>query len=448
MAAVLKITNGTDEVNLLDPTALYVSSWFQQLARKLASGEYTDVPEVIKCAWMEETDDARDATIQSLYQLAEEVYQFRDQKKLTDWVWLEARTHSETNSRYAILNDLFTAELSKRHWGPDGPVDVAVQLRREGLWRYVAPNGTPATAVSATTIYNKQDADGNNYVTISNTDAKGDAPGLLIFEMDPGATTPLPKHYIIAQKTATNTSDLDDFVPHLDSNLELDNVGKRVADVEGPEDLAIEMTTDTTLRWNLTAAARKLSNYAGEYLIYAILNQTAGGGSATAQFQHGQNYVAGPAVTIDSPGSPGKAHYLGRTTIPGGIYNPALTDADYDLKLNIDITGTATIKFFDLWLVPISEVTPFVIREAFLDSGVLVANGNLEKVYEQTTGAVYQQTSTTPPEPGGRYLQCKPGRYNRFYFFWTALGDLAVPNHDLSVTVKLISRCRALRGNT
>lgn len=449
MAAVLKVTDGTDEVSFLDPSTLYITEWRQQIAPELASGEFEDVVEAIRCAWMQTTDDTRDAIIQTLMKLAGKARDFHRMRKLFQWVWLEARTHSESNSRYAVLRDIFPKELDKRHWGPNGPVDLIPLLTREGLWRGIAPNGTPTTGVSATTIYNKQDTDGNNFVTLPDSSAVGDAPGLVIFEMEPGASTSQVQNFIVARKSGTSQSDLDDFVPHLDTLLEADNALLRVADTNAPDDYRLDITTTTTLRWPLTSATRKLSNYAGEYLVYALIDTVNGGGSATLRLRHGQNYVASATIAPSDVGSPATANYLGRVTIPGGIYNPVLSNPlGYDIYLDVTITPTFTVRFFDLWLIPISEGAVFSVRNAALTSGVLVINGDLEAVFEQTTGGVYQQSSSLAPEVGGRYLQYKPGLYNRYYFFWTGLGELAVPNWDASLTVKIIPRFRTLRGKT
>jgi len=443
MAAVLKITNGTDSVDLLDTTALYIQNWAQAIARRLPSGDYADVVEIIKLAWMEEDDDTRDSTIQALMQLAGEAWDYTDRELLDQWVWLEARTHSETSSRYAILSEIWPDRLSSRHWGPDGPVDLMPQITREGLWRYTAPNGTPTTAVAATTVYNKQDADGDNFVTIADTDADGDAPGLIIFDQE---WDELATDVIVAMKSSSSTSDLNDFIPHLDATLELDNVGSQAADVEAPENIRIDLAAGATLRWTLTAAARKMANYAGDYYVYAVAVMS--GGSGTMTFKHGNDYVGLDAVTVNTTASPAAAHFMGRTTIPGGTYNPGLADADYNIKLVVTVAGGGTFRFFDLWLVPISEFAPFVVNNTQPTGNLLTVDGNLERVYQQTSGGAYSQADTTPPEPGGRYLQFKPNRHNRLYFFWTGVNDVAPPNWAIDVTVKIIPRCLAIRGDT
>lgn len=442
MAGVLKITDGTNEVSLLDASGLYITEWFMQVAPRLASGEFADVEEAIKCIWMATSDDARDTTMHTLHKLAEKADEFLQRHKLSEWVWLEARSHGETNSRYAILKEAAPKQLDKRHWGPNRPVPLELNLIREGAWRGVAPNGTPTTVVNATTIYNKIDSDGSNYITIDATDAKGDAPGFLILEIDPGTTTPLPQNFIIAHRTGTSSGALD-AVTHLDADAELDNLHSVNSDA--PDDEVVGATVDKTLRWRISAASDELAEWAGDYLVYAAVNGS-GAGSATLQFRHGNNYVAGPEVAVSPVGSPATTHYLGRTTLPGGIYNPALTTGDYDLYLDIDISGVYTVTFFDLWLVPVGR-SPFAVRQAAMSSGVLVIDGNLERTYEKTTGNGYQQSSSSAIETQGRYLKVQPGLYNRYYFFWTSAGELVLPNYNASVTAKFIPRFRAIRGN-
>lgn len=447
MAAVLKLTDGNDELSLLDASNLYIQEWYQQIAPKLADGEYGDVEEQIKLAWMQTSDDSRDTTLQTLDRLAERADEYWRKRKMDGRVWIESRTHSETNSRYALLKAINPKKLDTRHWGPNRPINFETQFTREGAWRGVQPNTSPSAIVSATTIYNKNDSDGNNWVTINDTDAKGGPPGLVIFELDPGTDAPLPQNFIIAHApTNTSLSEVNDFVTHFDAMMELDNNANRKTNTGAADDTMIEVTADTTLRWNLTSASRKLRNYAGEYLIYCVYHHS-GAGSATMQFRHGNNYVAGPEVACSSVGSPGTAAYLGRTRIPGGIYNPTLLDNDYNLYLDIDITGVFTFRFLDLWVIPVTKSAPFVVRKADLSSGVLAVNGDYERTYEQTTGGLHQQTSSTAPETQGRYLTYEPGKYNRYHFFWTSNGELALPNYNMSVTVRIIPRFRALRGN-
>lgn len=442
MAGVLTITDGTDTVDLLDTTAFFLKrgGWREKVANENERGDYDDLIEVITLTWMETEDDSRATTIQKLKRLAKKAAEFVREQKLTDHVYLSASTHSETKTRYAVIKHIQIDELHKGHWGPDQVLESRIIVTREGTWRALAP-GSALTSDGATTIFNKQDADGNNFLTVANTTVTGDVDADTNFVID-FIVSNTREEFILALKTGT-LPDLDKFNPHFNANDELDNVGSQVADTVAPDDIALEFAGagNITMRWILD---NNLEFYAGAYLVFcAVRADTAD--LATIHLAHGDESDDGDPVAVPSQGSFFARLYLGRFDIPAGGFIPGLTaPASYDMKMELTKSGTVTVRFSNFWLVPIDEGV-FSADNVNLNT-FIAFDGDIERVYELAT-------ATGPPiafgfaQPGGKYIELKPGLTNRVYFY-TKRSDLEVtPNDSISVTVRYLLRYTSLRGN-
>ena len=451
----LELTDGTTTVDFLNPNGLHIKwdAYRQRVAqRDPDTGLPLRVEQLLPCAWLTTDDDVRADTLHDLRILGtkawEWVNRFRLGKRNAPPVWLPSSTHNETNTRYPLVYEVRVEQLSGRHWGPESPVDLVVKIVHDGAQWGAAPNATLTAAISAETLYNKDDADGDNYFTLSPSDVPGDVEGLLKLEVDPDALlNTVNTRYLLALRTHTDSAELDKFSPLFQAADELDNVGLQGTEAWAPADTILTITSDVTLRWELDSTNRPLSLHAGTYLVYAIVHGT-GAGSATIQFSHGNGYITSEAIDVDS-GSElvGVVHYLGRHTIPGGNYNPDLTDpAAYDILLDVDITGSYTVKFYSVWTIPVWEGIFDLEDVAVLSVGEVVIDGIKELVYEQSSAGVYQQASSTAFSPRGPFLKAKPGLYNRFYFFVIDSNDLATFNGSADFNVYVMPRFASLRG--
>ena len=452
----LQLTDGTTTVDLLNPSGLYIKwdGYRQRIAKRDPdTGQPLEVQQLIPCAWMTTNDDSRATTLQNLRRLANKAYEWRNRYRLgkrnAPPVWFPSSTHSETNTRYPLVFEIDIEELSGRHWGPNMPIDVVIKVTHDGAQWGLAPNATLTAAISGETVYNKNDADGDNYFTLAPSDVPGDLDALLKFEIDPDALLNTSNtRYLIALRTHSDSAELDKYNPLFQAAAELDNAGLQAAEAWAPNDIYLNITADVTLRWALTSASRPLSMHAGPHLVFAVVHGT-GAGSATIQFSHGKGYITSEALDVDSGGElVGVVHYLGRHMIPGGTYNPDLTDpTSYDIKLAVNITGTYTVKFYSLWTIPIWEGLFDLEDVAVLSAGEVAIDGIKELIYEQSSAGVYQQASATAFSPRGPFLMAKPNLYNRFYFFVIDSNDLATFNGSADFNVYVMPRFASLRGS-
>lgn len=447
----LTITDGTTTVNFLDTSGLHIArnGYRQGVGHPdPQSGFIPDVIDTLNCYWMDTTDDDRDTDMHNLQRLADKAQRYRRLRRNTGEVWMAIQTHSETNVRYHLVSDVQIDQLDGRHFGPSGPVDLVITITREGAGRAIAPTSTPSTIVSAQK-YMKNDSDGNNGITLTPANVPGDAPMLTVIEINFGSTSPFPTQYMVAAKAFDGSTEASQFDPLFEPTSELDNTGLQTTDTNAPDDKKLRGTADTVLRWTLSSA-RPLSVYAGDYLVFAAF-EISGAGSATAQFTHGSGYITQTATPIVSGGgTPATLHYLGRHRIPGGQYNPTLSNpATYDLKLIIDVTGLVTWDFFQMWLVPIGGNVMDLKNAAIDDAGTVVMDGIKNICYEKALlGGAWRESSGTQFDPRGRYIELEPGRYNRVFFFLAGQGNLVVFNWSFDVTLKGVARYLALRGDT
>lgn len=446
----LTLTDGTTSVNFLDTSGLHITrGGYRQAVGNLdpLTGDMPDVEDTLNCVWMTTTDDSRDTVWMNLKRLAKKAQEYRRFRKPNDEVWLSIQTHSETNTRYHIVSNVVVNELDHRHFGPNNPVDLIVKITREGAGRAIPPGSTLTTIQAAVTKYMKNDSDGNNGITIANV--PGDVDMLTQISIDPGATTPIPVNYMVACVAFGGSTLATDFDPLFEATDEADNAAKQVADANAPDDTILRFTADGTMRWNLSTGSRNFLAYTNkDYLVFAAVNGS-GAGSCTLQFSHGQGYITQDPVTVSSAGSPATLHYLGRHRIPGGKYNSNLSEPSggYSIYLDVDITGTYQLDFFQMWLVPIGNLME--LRNAAVDTdGVVVLDGVIGLAYETTSGGEWRQSSASTWDARGNFITLEPGLYNRVFVFLSGLNGLLVPNWSYSVTIKGNARFTGIRGNT
>ena len=210
--ATLRLYDDVNEVDFLDTSALYLAQdgWRPRVAAENEAGDdYEDVIEVIKLSWTETTDDVRDSKLQTLHRLNHKAKRYWRLRKTTDAVWLEVQTHSETNIRYARVKEIVVEELDGRHWGPDGPVDLVVTIKREGAYSHIKPtNTTPTVVLNSATIENEEDTSTSNFAIISASDVPGDALALPIIQM---VESVAQEQIIIAMRSDENLTNVPKF---------------------------------------------------------------------------------------------------------------------------------------------------------------------------------------------------------------------------------------------
>lgn len=127
MTAVLRISDGTTKINLLNPIGFMLNSWTPSLA-PIAEGGKASSPfvdgsktvyrrrenavDVFNLTVTGENQDTTIRNLQDIYRLLEKAVSFWT----TDWqfepVWIEVRGSGETNTRYAVIRDFRISEES------------------------------------------------------------------------------------------------------------------------------------------------------------------------------------------------------------------------------------------------------------------------------------------------------------------------------------------------
>jgi hypothetical protein len=125
---ILKITNGTTEVDLIQRggNAFYLNAWRPAIAQLKGGGTWqqsslSDGRRLVHTQWQNviETFDLKIADLdpdaisretQTLRRLLNEAIEFSTVSWKTDPVWLEARASNETNTRYALIHSWSTPD--------------------------------------------------------------------------------------------------------------------------------------------------------------------------------------------------------------------------------------------------------------------------------------------------------------------------------------------------
>lgn len=447
MAGVLKITDGTTTINLLDNTGLHLArgGWRPAVAQEDENGAYLPMIEVVSCVWTETDDDSRAETIKTIKRLDRKAREHWRKRKINEYVWLEASTHSETNTRYGAIRSIDIKELDSEHWGPDGIVDLKLVITHE-LWWHIAPNGAAATVVDGVTIENKADSSNDNYVEISAANAKGDAPALAIIELD----NVTDRHYI----TLRREDDLGDFITYLNwADHEKGGSGFTTnadASLPGGEYGRLGGTTDANYAQFVFPA--NLAAFLGQYLVYALCRTNTATetalryGFALLNTSAPQQYGEG-VVKWDGATTSWFAHYLGKISLlQDGTPQGASAPADATISVQFDKSVSCNADLAGVALVQVNQGIFFAGQPSQGDKKII--DGRAERVYSQeTTGEIARQS--VPYQ--GQFIQIEPGETQRLYFFGAAFDVPVFPGWDATdtytVTVKLIYRYTSLRGN-
>lgn len=187
MVAVLKITDGTNEIDLLSLPGLLLEAWrpavpqdkgggtFQQsplsAGRQLVAGEPDNWIESFAFKVQGESQDEAIAQVRKLRAVLEKAKFYWK----TDWqnepVWIEAKASCETNTRYAHIMTGYVPEDENPFEQPFGMVnskksvmdDMTLIVEHTG-WTETAPGTSTAVAIDGT-----QDFDGLTYGRASTT---------------------------------------------------------------------------------------------------------------------------------------------------------------------------------------------------------------------------------------------------------------------------------------
>lgn len=457
MAASLSITDGTTTVSLLDTSALHLTrrGWRPKVAVENAAGDdYDDVTEVVKLSWMQTTDDARDATIQSLNKLARKAREYVRQRRVTNPVWLQANTPSETNVRYALVKDIQIAELDDWHYGPSQPVQLTISITREGAWRSVVPNTAPTshTALISTQSVRNCVVAASGYQNYYDVAPGGDALALPVV-YSAGVSGFIPSEMIVALRSRENAADVTPFNPHFNA-ANFGSTGTLVVDASAPGGQAWSATTTAATQYtNYVPLPAALAYYTGTFLIYAVVRTAT---SSVWQMQAGHGFSTSFAASNQTPAPvdiTGTLYHepvcLGRITMPASGALPGMVSpSNYyiTLSMNRPTAGTsATFSVRNVFLVPVDDgvvsVTSMSQLSTLLDSTV-------ERSWHfDPATSKYLQSNV---RMRGRYLKLKPGWTTRIMFFWTSgeASNGVVYYDTLNSLTFAALRYLALRGDT
>lgn len=449
MASTLQITDGTTTVNLLNTTGLYLkeNGWKAAVAQEDENGDYQDMIEVITCTWMETTDDDRAETLKKLKRLDRKAREHWRKRLVDDWVWLEASTHSETDTRYAIIKSIDVKELDSRHWQANQPSEITLVIKHV-LWWGIAPNGTPTTVVSSTTVANKEVSTTHNHVQITPANVKGDAPALAIIEID--RVTGLGYHSTISRKRGSS-SDLDNYISNLTVN----------ADLRSGSGLTIN--ADATLpggqygRWSGTTIGiayfdipNDLEYFSGYYQLYAICRASVAD-TITIAYDSGYNTSFGTPrkgnVTVPQTFAGWYSVYLGSIEIlQRGLAPNRSSPTEYVIGITCTKAASSNFDIALLWLVP-SDDGIFYVEDANRSSGgvyrTTVLDGAVQRAYAVDGSNIITDNNMTYR---GQFLELEPNTNQRYYFLQGA-GSFYDASDTSSIVVKAIYRYTSLRGN-
>jgi len=307
--------------------------------------------------------------------------------------------------------------------------------------------GNSGTGISTGSIYNKSDADGDNWVDIPNT-RTNDAAGDIRFQVTCGSAW---DSVIIAQKLFNNSTAANLFNPHFNPTDHDDGLSITTADTAAPADIRFSITTtignQVTPYW--TIAAADLPAYHGSYDVY-IKAYAGSSETVTAQFY---NSAVGNGATKKtlSNSSTDNLVYLGNHSLPGLEYSPfESVNASINIGIYLDYVTGATVECFGLWLVPTDIAPAFVSTEFSVtaSANAIIVDGVTETVYEIDTSSGDMEFNARP-HMAGRYLKSTGGQVNRFYFYIWEGTDF---QHNDSITGDtffwVFDRFLGLRGNT
>ena len=288
-----------------------------------------------------------------------------------------------------------------------------------------------SASISGVAVYNKSDADGDNWVTISDA-GRGDAPSItkIINEVSNNGIDTL----IVGAKYGTTTH-LNGFNPWLNpTDLTNNGGGTITADATAPADETLVMTASGVPYWQISAA--NLDHYRGNYRAYAYC-KGSGLGSATIGIKHGSQSSTLSAASISTTTL---LHDLGPVTLPDFplVVSNLPTTGNYQIKLDVDITSTFTVTIYTVILVPLEE-------SFFVTSPQGITGSNTQWTIDGFTGNTYLANNSGaqligfPLVPSGRHPQIRMANDSniRFYFFADNGGLTPYFNDTMDITVRV-----------
>jgi len=454
---VLRIVGENESINLLDPDNFHLAmnGWKPALAVE-NDIDYDDVREQLKLLCLNKSDDDRATNIHRLNRLLQ--HASKSEKKETP-VYIEARSHGESEIRYAVLRGGGVPEIDA--YGLATPTELTLNLIREGAWRAVVPRtyGLPWQIGTATTIYNKEDSDGNCEIDLTASEIPGDASALTVMKLDTeiGALLNYTGNYfVVAQRTGAQ-ADYAEFTPHFNA-VDLTYIppsgATLVADSDAPGDQALQLSGAGyfTMYWTIPAA--NMPHFRGMYMVYAAVESNYAATLPTIQFQN-TNSQTGDTQTIPFLVLPHKGAarvYLGAFSICPDDYPTQLTMRD-DARLTLNITSTdpnTIVTLHSLILVPISQPVFKFGPNQISEMDVMVADGVWERCY-QTDAATNEIIATTRPlSPQGTYVRLSPNQDARLFVFrYQTVSNQPVVwgEQTATATIFCVPRYLSLRGD-
>jgi hypothetical protein len=442
MAGIIHIKStrsGGISQSLLVHSELYLNrdGWAMAVANERAEGGYDDTVEVIECTWRELEDDSRGQTLKNIMALDQDARRhWRDFSRR--WpVYLEASTHSEPATRYAVIKKIEIGNLDPRHWGPDQPVKLTLTITHIG-WRDIAPFAVQdvLSIGGAKRVYNQVDGSKDNWVRIGA--GQTGRMGPLTIEIVPDKTvTPTPRNYRIAIK-----EEVSGFNPHFNAADEI--IQSKTADSDAPGGQRIQITgpLNDSMMWQIDAA-----DYVGNYAVYAIARASGGSGVRLA-FLNGGTVALHPWVNVPSS-SLFREIYLGSITIPwfGNVPNATLPN-NYEPTILFEVPDSRTLYFYNFYLLPLDDNVMTISSNT---TETIIIDGDMERTYAKATsgGALLTEYQI---EVSGKYFQGWGGVL-RMYFFSTHddVGanefNIVSAKHEMDVTVRGVKMFSALKGS-
>jgi hypothetical protein len=371
---MIRITDGirTIEFQECAPNALglRVDGFAQQVARwDESAGDYADVEESLELVWRDKRETARAELLHEFGLLQRKMRNFRAQGRYEDCVWLEAETPTETETRYAIVRDMWVPELDARHYAGARLVGLQVRLLREGAWRGVAPKAEPLTLEGGgvATIQMFTDTRGENYMDVPS--GQGDAMPLYRIRLEQAAgtgttdphPTAMPNRFIIAAR-----EERTGFDPHFKAtDATFGGAGASVTvDDNAPDGVRVMYTladgTGTTMDWPWPSDPELYRGRYHAYLIGKIPKDFYLQFTLQSQFAYERMYVQEAVAGV---GNGVRPHYLGMVTFPyedaqGSPWygEPTTGTRDVGVTLFNESGASGTMWLWGMILVPVESV--------------------------------------------------------------------------------------------
>lgn len=431
----LKIYSGKTavSVNLDDGADLYLArnGWKQSGPNPGPAGVWYDVEEKMKAEFVDASDAERAAVLSNLARLAAEAAALqdgghRDHLNPAAHVAVEAKTPTESATRWALLRDLFVPELDAAHYG-QRHTRLDLELTREGLWRGIKPGLSPTT-LAATTITSLDGIGNGTAVTINPANIAGDAPGLAVITLMPQNSNHV-FYTRVCRRLGLSTAALNTFTPFLWlEDASASNLPSGLTDVEdlftGADDPSLLPVSQCYMpgaseggwaSWNVDPQA-----YHGQFsvmLIYAT-DSADTDPQVSAYVYHGMiTTLVNDEVALVA-GSTWGIRSLGQIKIPHAVdsVRGGLPTSSYKIQVQIEsgaLNHAAAIA--GIVLVP-DDPPGFECSVMGITNIVTVIDGEIERFYRTVGGNLSAYTEGAGVGLAGPYPTVAPGWYNRFLF--------------------------------